>query len=458
MTNILIVDDEKNYLLVLSTLLWEEGYEVITTQDPLEAIKIIEEEGPALLITDMKMPKMTGMELLKKARTLRPDIQVIIMTAFGTVETAVEAMQHGAYHYILKPFQNDEIKLMVKRALNEKALVEEKRQLKEELSARLGFEGLIFESEPMQKVAELMEQVAIVKTTVLIEGESGTGKEVVARTIHEKSPRTDKPFIAVNCGALTETLLESELFGHEKGAFTGATAQKKGRFEMADGGTLFLDEIATTSPALQIRLLRVLQEQTFERVGGTKTIKVDVRVIAASNRNLKELIDKGDFREDLYYRLNVFTINLPPLRERADDILPLCRHYMKFYAAETGKAIDGISADAAESLAVYSWPGNIRELRNAMERAVVVCRGNELESSDLPVELRTGGAGQVCTVESAMPTVDFSKPLPQIMESMEKEIIAEALKRSGGVQAKAARLLGVSPTNLQYKIGKYGLN
>ncbi|MDT8317057.1 MAG: sigma-54 dependent transcriptional regulator [bacterium] len=458
MKTILVVDDEKNYLLVLSALLSEEGYEVMTTQEPEEALRIIEEDAPALLITDMKMPRMTGMELLKKARAIRPDLQVIIMTAFGTVETAVEAMKHGAYHYILKPFHNDEIKLMAKRALGVKALVEEKRQLKEELSARLGFENLIFESEPMRQVADLMEQVAAVKTTVLIEGESGTGKEVVARTIHENSSRSDKPFIAVNCGALTETLLESELFGHEKGAFTGATAQKKGRFEMADGGTLFLDEIATTSPALQIRLLRVLQEQTFERVGGTKTIKVDVRVIAASNRNLKELIEKGDFREDLYYRLNVFTINLPPIRDRRKDILLLSRHYMNLYAAEIGKGVEDISPEAMANLENYGWPGNVRELRNAMERAVVVCQGNKLESADLPLELRGGGSGEACNMGSAVPDLDFSRPLPEMMDEMEKEIIAEALKRSGGVSAKAARLLGVSPTNLQYKIGKYGLN
>lgn len=459
MKSILAVDDEKNYLLVLSALLSEEGYDVLTCQDPKSAVAVIEEESPSLLITDMKMPGMSGMDLLKLAKSKRPDMPVIVMTAFGTVETAVEAMRLGAYHYILKPFQNEELKLLVSRALEMSGLVAEKKRLSEELSSKLGFQGLIFESDAMKKVAELIAKVAPTKTTVLIEGESGTGKEVVARTIHAKSALADKPFIAVNCGALTETLLESELFGHEKGAFTGATSQKKGRFELADGGTLFLDEIAATSPALQIRLLRVLQEQTFERVGGTKTIKVDVRVIAASNRNLKTLIDGGDFREDLYYRLNVFTLRLPPLRERSDDILPLASHYLKLYARETGKHIDGISGAAMRQLTQYGWPGNIRELKNAMERAVVISAGNELSPGDLPMELlETGGQKPVYGIGTTVTNLDFSRPLPEMMEEMEKGIIKEALQRSQGIQARAARLLGVSPTNLQYKLGKYGLN
>lgn len=457
MKTILVVDDEKNYLLVLSALLSEEGFDVLTTLDPEEAVKIVEAESPALIITDMNMPKMTGMELLEKVKEARPDTQVIVMTAFGTVETAVEAMGLGAFHYILKPFQNEEIKLLVRRALDMSGLTDEKRRLKQELSTRLGFKGFVFGSLAMQQVAELIEQVAETKTTVLIEGESGTGKELAARTIHDKSPRADKPFVAVNCGALTETLLESELFGHEKGAFTGATAQKKGRFEMADSGTLFLDEIATTSPALQIRLLRVLQEQTFERVGGTKTIKVDVRVIAASNRDLKGLIETGEFREDLYYRLKVFTIDLPPLREREGDVPALSEHFLSIYAAELGKGVKTISAGAMDCLKSYKWPGNIRELKNAMERAVVVCKGEEIIADYLPLELRGEGAQRSSNTGMAIPNIDFSKPLPELMEETEKAIIKEALNSSGGVSAKAARLLGVSPSNLQYKLNKYDL-
>jgi len=456
MKSVLVVDDEKNYLLVLSALLSEEGYEVLTCDDPDRAIGIIEEESPSLLITDMKMHGMSGMDLLKAVKSCRPQMPVIVMTAYATVETAVEAMRLGAYHYILKPFQNDEIKLVVGQALEVSELMEEKKRLKQELSSRLGYKGLVVESDAMKSVLQLIEQVSFAKTTVLIEGESGTGKELVARAIHDRSDRSNNPFIAVNCGALTETLLESELFGHEKGAFTGAAAQKKGRFELADGGTLFLDEIAATSPALQIRLLRVLQEQSFERVGGTKTIKVDVRIIAASNINLKGLIGKKEFREDLYYRLNVFTINLPPLRDRPDDIWPLSRHYLSIYSTEMAKKIQGISREALNCLKTYSWPGNIRELKNAIERAVVVCKGVEIAPLDLPVELRDHDSGRL--LADAGLAADFSEPLPAVMDAIEKGIIKKTLEKSGGGKAKAARLLGISPTSLQYKLGKHGLN
>jgi len=454
MKTILVVDDEKNYLLVLSALLTEEGYEVITTLDPYKALQMMDEVSPALVMTDMKMPGISGLELLKAVKKKRPLIPVIMLTAFGTVEAAVEAMKSGAFHYILKPFQNDEIKLLVKRALEMSELMEEKSYLNQELSSRFGLGGLVVESDAMRKIYSLIEQVALTKTTVLIQGESGTGKELVARAIHNKSPRKTRPFIAINCGALSETLLESEMFGHEKGAFTGATAQKKGRFEMADGGTLFLDEIGTMSPALQVRLLRVLQEQAFERVGGTRTIKVDVRIIAASNQNLKKLIDTGSFREDLYYRLNVFSINLPPLRERRDDILPLANYFLKLYSNEIGKSIESISPEAAERIRRYPWPGNVRELKNAVERAVVVCSGKTIGLSDLPsldskMEPNRLGSGI---------SFDASKPLPVYLEEIERKVIAEALSQSNGIQAKAAKLLGISPTSLQYKLNKYNLS
>ncbi len=452
MKTILIVDDEKNYLLVLDTLLSDEGYNVITCQDPRQAVKMVEEEQPQLVITDLKMPGLSGIELLKLVKQRRPDLQVIIMTAFGTIETAVEAMREGAYHYILKPFHNEELKLVVKRALEMSELVTEKSLLSQELSHRLGFEEFVCASGPMKKVASLAEQVAPTRTTVLVQGESGTGKELVARFIHRKSPRSKRSFVAVNCGALTETLLESELFGHEKGAFTGAVSRKKGRFELADNGTLFLDEISNTSEALQIRLLRVLQEQTFERLGGTTPIKVDVRIIAASNQNLRRLVETGAFREDLFYRLNVFVIDIPPLREREDDILPLAEHFLHVFTAEIGKQIRAFSPEVEECLKRYRWPGNVRELKNVIERAVVVCNTGEISIDDLPAELRAKGPSAAAKLP-----VDFSKPLPQIVEDYERELIREALKRAGGVQARAARILGISPASLQYKLGKYGL-
>lgn len=453
MKTILVVDDEKNYLVVLSTLLKEEGYEVLTTQDPYKAIEMVDEELPHLLITDMKMPGLSGIEVLKAAKERMPELPVIVLTAFGSVETAVEAMRLGAYHYILKPFRNEEIRLVVRRAIEDAGVREEKKLLAMELSSRLGVEGFVAESEEMKEILSLVGQVAPTRTTCLIQGESGTGKEVVARMIHEKSPRAGRPFVAVNCGALTETLLESELFGHEKGAFTGATTQKKGRFEIADGGTLFLDEIGTTSPALQIRLLRVLQEQSFERVGGTKTIKVDVRIITASNADLSKLIEEGDFREDLYYRLNVFTITIPPLRERRGDIPALARHFLRIYSKEIGKQVDSISKEAMDLLVGYPWHGNVRELKNVIERAVVVCRERAIEVKDLLLEPR----GKRHLKLMPLGKIDRSKPLPLAVEEFEREMIEEALRMVGGVQARAARLLGISPANLQYKLNKYGI-
>jgi two-component system NtrC family response regulator len=453
MKSILIVDDEKNYLLVLRTLLEEEGYNVLTCEDPELALTMATEEQPHLMISDLKMPGLSGIELLDRVKKKSPDLPVIIMTAFGTIDSAVEAMKQGAFHSILKPFKNEELKLVVKRALQVSALIDEKGFLTQELSQRLGFEELIFESGAMKGVIDLIDQVAPAKTTVLIQGESGTGKELIARIIHRKSPRSVKSFIPVNCGGLSETLLESELFGHEKGSFTGAVARKKGRFELADGGTLFLDEVSTTSEALQVRLLRVLQEQTFERVGGIAPIRVDVRVIAASNQNLMEMVGKGAFREDLFYRLNVFMIEIPPLRERKEDILPLAMHFLKLFSSDIGKQIGSFSKGAQDYLLGHLWPGNVRELKNVIERAVVVCGGEEITADDLPLELRQGGA----SIKQALSTRDLSKPLPKLMEEIEKGLIEEALKRSGGVQAQAARLLGISPTNLQYKLGKYGL-
>lgn len=456
MKTILAVDDEKNYLVVLKALLSEEGYEVLTTQDGQRAVEIIQEDAPDLVITDMKMPSMTGLELLKEAKRLKPDLPVVILTALGTVEAAVGAMKQGAYHYILKPFDNAELKLVVRRALELASLSDQKSLLDRELKRKIDVEGLIWRSRAMKAVMELVDKAAVTRATVLIHGESGTGKELIARALHTKSQRADKPFVAVNCGALTETLLESELFGHEKGAFTGAVSRRKGLFEMADGGTLFLDEVGSTSPGLQVRLLRVLQEQAFERVGGLNTVRVNVRVIAASNQNLKRLIGEGSFREDLYYRLKVFTIDIPALRERMEDVPMLAVHFADIYSKETGSPSFEISAEAMDCLSSYSWPGNVRELRNVIERAVVLSKGSEIGLLDMPLEIQKKVGPNAHGLGLSKDGVNMA--LPELLDDYERSLIVEALERSHGVSARAARFLGISPTRLQYKLGKYKLN
>ncbi len=453
MKNILIVDDEKNYLLVLEALLSDEGYCVKTCQDPKKAAALALELNPQLIISDLKMPGLTGIELLKEIRENKGQMPFIIMTAFGTIETAVEAMSQGAFHYILKPFSNKELVLIVKRALEMNALLSEKGRLTRELSKRLGFEDSVFASSEIKKIRDLALQVAPTRSTVLIEGESGTGKELIARIIHRAGDRSNKPFITVNCGALTETLLESELFGHEKGAFTGAIARKVGLFEAADKGTIFLDEISTTSEAMQVKLLRVLQEQSFERVGGVTPVKVDIRVIAATNKGLKRLVKEGLFREDLFYRLNVIEIEIPPLRERPADITPLAVHFVRLLSVETGMDVHSISDDASELLCAYSWPGNVRELRNIIERAVVLSNGPVINKNDLPAELQ--GTTQIISTPEDSTTQ--SKTLPEAVDNFERQLIVKALKDSAGIRAKAAKTLGISPTNLQYKLGKYKL-
>lgn len=453
METILIVDDEKNYLLVLETLLSEEGYFIKTCQDPKKAAALALEEKPQLIISDLKMPGCSGIDLLKEVKKNMAELPFIIMTAFGTIETAVEAMSAGAFHYILKPFSNKELKLVVKRALEMSALASEKGRLKKELSSRLGFENSVFVSDEILSVRAMALRVAPTKSTVLIEGESGTGKELIARMIHDASDRSEKPFIAVNCGALTETLLESELFGHEKGAFTGAIARKKGLFESADKGTIFLDEVSTTSEALQIKLLRVLQEQSFERVGGVTPVNVDVRVITATNKGLKGLVKEGLFREDLFYRLNVIAIEIPPLRERPADIVPLAEHFTSIFSAETGNPVDSISKEASRLLTTYQWPGNVRELRNIIERAIVLSKDTVITEEDLPAELQAD-AQAIAAPETPS---EFTGSLPEVVDNYEKQLIIKALESSDNVRTKAAKLLGISPTNLQYKLGKYNL-
>ena len=450
MDTILIVDDEKNYLVVLEALLSPEGYEIVTSEKAQEALRMIQEADVDLVLTDMKMPGMTGMELLEEAKKIKPEVPVIMMTAYGTIEMAVEAMKKHAYDYITKPFQNEELKLTIRKALDNYRLLKENRRLSEALTERYGYRNIVGKSKPMQKVYDLIAKVAQSKASVLITGPSGTGKELIAKAIHYESLRKDRPFISVNCGALAETLLESELFGHEKGAFTGAVTMKKGRFELADGGTLFLDEIGDMSPPLQVKLLRVLQEMEFERVGGTKTIKVDVRVLSASNRNLKDDVAGGVFREDLFYRLNVIHIEVPPLRERMEDVRLLVSHFIDKYG--TGKKIE-LSPQAWEALYTHSWPGNVRELENVIERAVVLNSEGLIDLKDLPAEF-TKAKGDL-DVDRFIPP---EAPLQGTLEEIEEKLIRRALKQSGNVQSHAAEQLGITKSLIQHKMKKYNIS
>jgi two-component system NtrC family response regulator len=454
METILIVDDEKNYLLVLKELLGEEGYEVITAQSAAEALSIFQEMELDLVITDMKMPRMSGMELLSVLKEKDPHLPVIMMTAYGTVEKAVEAMKKGAYDYIIKPFDNEILKKTVVKALAMGRVIKENRLLSQELKEKFGPTDLVGNSFPMRQVRDLISKVAPTKATILISGESGTGKEMVARAIHFNSPRKNRPLISVNCSALTETLLESELFGHEKGAFTGAVAQRKGRFELADEGTLFLDEVGEMSPSVQVTLLRVLQNREFERVGGSKTVKVDVRVITATNKNLMEETSKGRFREDLYYRLNVVHIEVPPLRERKEDIPLLIRYFLERFSRDLNKKeVPTLAPEAMDALLAYDWPGNIRELENMLERTVILSSKPVIHLEDLPSAMKKDQDLDL-SVEKMIPP---KAKLNEILEMVEKKMIIRALAQADHIQSHAAELLGIEKNLLKYKMKKYAL-
>ncbi|MGC8719204.1 MAG: sigma 54-interacting transcriptional regulator [Thermodesulforhabdaceae bacterium] len=386
---VLIVDDEPNYLIVLEELLSDEGYNVLTADNATEGLQIASIQDVDVVVTDMKMPGIDGMAFLDSLHKLKPDLPIIMMTAYGTIEKAVEAMKKGAFDYICKPFENEEFKVVVARAVDHYRLLRRNRELEEEVKSRYSFQNIIGKSQVMKKVFYIVEKIAPSRSTVLITGESGTGKELIAKAIHYQSPRRDKPFVSVNCGALPETLLESELFGHERGAFTGAVQQRKGRFELAHEGTLFLDEISEMPLHLQVKLLRVLQEMEFERVGGTQTVRVDVRIIAATNRDLKKEVAAGRFRSDLFYRLNVVNIHLPPLRERSEDIPLLVAHFLDKYGKEMGGGETfKVDREAMKCLMEYSWPGNVRELENVIERAMLLCSNNVITLADLPLEVR----------------------------------------------------------------------
>ena len=447
MERILIVDDEKNYLVVLQALLADAGYEVLTAQSGPQALALAAEEEPDLVITDMRMPKMSGLDLIERLKARFSEMPIIVMTAYGTVENAVGAMKAGATDYISKPFENTELMLTVQKALKIRRLLFQNRLLKEELK---GYGEIIGDSKAMRQVYALIDKVAATRATVLLTGESGTGKELIARAIHARSPRAEEAFVAVNCMALTETLLESELFGHEKGAFTGATSRRKGRFELAHGGTLFLDEVGEMSPSLQVKLLRVLQERAFERVGGTQPLSVDVRIVAATNRDLTQAVEAGQFREDLFYRLNVVRIEVPPLSQRREDLPALVAHFVQKYAAQVGRPAPQVEKEAMELIYRHPWPGNVRELENAIERAVILA-GDSITAGDLPLELRPGQGPAAAT---ELPQ-DVS--LNDALEDLERRMIVRALAQAGGVAAHAAEALGLTKSNLAYKLKKYGL-
>ena len=453
MDSILIVDDELNMRLVLRAMLKKEGYEVFVAEDGLAALNILKETDVSAVVTDLKMPKLDGMGLLDRVTREYPSIPIIIITAYGTVNTAVDALKKGAFDYITKPFDQDDLRNVIKKAIKTRKFNQDEVMMSDEEIDRYGIVGA---SPKMMDVYETIRQVAAATTAVLITGETGTGKEMIAHAIHRNSPRKANPFIKINCGAITEHLVESELFGYEKGAFTGAVVTKPGRFELAHTGTIFLDEIGDLPRDMQVKLLHVLQDQEFERVGGIRTIKIDVRIIAATNRNLHQEVKEGRFREDLFYRLNVFPIQLPPLRERREDILPLMDYFLEKCNKKLGRTVRQDDPRIRELFQRYSWPGNVREMENIIERLVLMAKDNQITLEDIPGEIRYA-------LDLNAETVDTSsdKPLKELVKSrteeVEKQLIAKILDECGQNVTKAAQQLGFSRKGLQLKMIKYGL-
>jgi two-component system NtrC family response regulator len=456
MYSILVVDDEPNYLIVLSELLKDEGFEVFTASDGPEGLKIVEDVDLDIVITDMQMPGMDGLQFLNKIKEKKQDLPVIVITAFAEVDKAVAAMKAGAYNYLAKPFSNDELIITLRKGADHYSLIRENSRLREEIRGKSGFSGMVGKNPKMLQVYELIEKVSPTHASVLITGESGTGKELVAKAIHMNSPRESQPFIAVNCAALSDNLLESELFGHEKGAFTGAVVMRKGRFELADKGTIFLDEVGEIPLALQSKLLRILQEKTFERVGGGKTIEVDVRIISASNKDLREEVSAGRYREDLFYRLNVIPVNLPALRERMDDMRLLAEFFVEKYRKELDKPELQISAEALKLIMKLPWEGNIRELENTIERAAILCSNDVIEADDVQPDTlyseERPAWGQDVDLRQVIPE---NAGLNEVLYAIEKKMLNQALNDTDYVQARAAEKLGVTKSLLQYKMKKY---
>ena len=442
---VLIVDDEKNTRDGLARAL-RRSYEVLVAESGATALNLLSEKPVDVMLSDLRMPGMDGMTLMQRALANSPQLICILLTAYGNIETAVDAMRHGATDFLTKPVNLEQLEMVLKRVLRSRRAETENIELHEQLDSKFGMENIIGSSPEMQQIFDTVRQVAASRATVLIQGESGTGKELIAKAIHRLSPRKNGAFVPVHCAALSSTLLESELFGHEKGAFTGAAERRKGRFELADGGSLFLDEIGEVDASVQVKILRALEERRFERVGGQESIDVDTRLIAATNRDLKKMVADGTFREDLYYRLYVVVIHLPALRERTSDIPMLLKHFLDGFNQENGRAIEGFSPDALDLLMAYRWPGNVRELRNVVEQMVVLSRSQRIGVRDLPAHIRDtgGGSGEFVSMESGT------------LEEMEKRAIRQALKETGGNRTQAAEKLGISRRTLHRKIAEYG--
>lgn len=457
---LLLVDDEKNTREGLQKFLEGLNYDTLTASGAEEALALIEKERPDIVLTDVRMPGVDGVTLLEKIKAKYPEISVILLTAYGTVESAVKAMKMGAFHYLMKPVNLEELEFLIKKALTEQSLKEENRELRSEL-LRTRFEdgGILAVSGKMKRVLELLDRAAPTRTTVLLEGESGTGKEILAHRIHQMSPRKSQTFLPVHCAALTETLLGSELFGHEKGSFTGAHERKIGRFEMANRGTLFLDEVSEIPAGMQVKLLRVLQEGEFERVGGTKTLRVDVRLVCATNKDLAQEVRQGRFREDLFYRINVILIKVPPLRERQEDIRPLVESFVKKLSRLNGKSVQTIDPEVLECMKKYPWPGNVRELKNVVERMVVLSQGPRLTLANLPEEFKCGQSvpSSMLAAKAIGPEISTWSPGASNLQDMEKEMIRIQLQDARGNKSRAAKRLGISRRTLYRKINDYGL-
>ena len=452
---ILIAEDEERLRRLLAILLGGRGYQLATAEDGAEAWRLFQEGRFDLVITDIRMPQLDGIELLRRVKERSPETPVMVITAYGSIESAVDAMRAGAIDYLPKPFEEQKLHLAVDRALAIRSILTENVNLRREIRSKYNLEHIVNESRPMRQVMDMVRQVAATNATVLVLGESGTGKELVTRAIHEQSRRARGPFIPINCAAIADNLLESELFGHERGSFTGATDRRAGKFEMASGGTLFMDEIAEMSLEMQAKVLRAIETQEIERVGGSRTVRVDLRIIAATNKDLRREVERGDFREDLFFRVNVFPILLPPLRDRREDILPLALFFLRKFAEEMGRRMPCLSTSAERMLLEHLWPGNVRELRNTIERVSIMLDGNEIRGSDVAAVLHhpgaAGGGGGLTPAAPCLGSGGFS------LDDHERNLLMEALSRAGGNKSRAAKLLGISRAKLRYRLEKFGI-
>lgn len=453
---ILVVDDEESIREFLEIMLRKEGYEITLAEDGLKAKELIQKKSFDMIISDLQMPNMTGIDLLKYVRQDYPEMLFMMITAFGTTETAVEAMKMGAYDYLTKPFKIDEVRINIANALRSKNLEFENRSLKKELNKEFSFQNIIGNSPAMHYVFDLIKRVSQAPTNILVTGESGTGKEVIAKAIHYNGPLKDRPFVTINCGAIPENLMESEMFGHKKGSFTGAISDKLGLFEVADGGTLFLDEVGELPLSIQVKLLRAIQERVVRRVGATEDTKVEVRIIAATNRNLEDMVQKGTFRQDLYYRLNVIHIKTPSLRERKEDIPLLAHFFLKKYNDKLHKNISSISTEAMENLKKYDYPGNVRELENMLERTVALESGATVLPESLPPLVNTN-SGRKLASSNEIQVTDEGVDLDKIIGQIEKELIIKAIHQANGIKKRAAKLLSITFRSMRYRIEKYNL-